>query len=105
MTFCEHCGTELSPEAPICPKCGQPIRGKTIPSTVQTAYNPYKNPTTAALMAIIGGIFGFMGIGHIYAGKIGKGIFILIAGIVLFIVGIVTLFIVVGIPLLIIYAV
>jgi TM2 domain-containing membrane protein YozV len=56
------------------------------------------------LIAIIGGIFGFMGIGHIYAGKIGKGVFILIGGIVLFYVGVFTLIILIGIPLLVIYA-
>ena len=45
-----------------------------------------------------------MGIGHIYAGKIAKGLFILIGGIVLFYVGVFTLIILIGIPLLLIYA-
>lgn len=52
-------------------------------------YNPYKNPTTAVLIAAIGGLVGFSGIGHIYVGKIMKGILLLVAGLILFGVGIV----------------
>lgn len=103
MVFCSHCGKEVaSTGTNFCPNCGQSLTGQVTPN-----YNPYKNPTTAALIAIIGGIFGFMGIGHIYAGKIGKGIIILVGGIILFAVGLLTLSFffgfVAGIPLLIIY--
>jgi TM2 domain-containing membrane protein YozV len=107
MSFCAHCGAAISPEAISCPKCGQPNTAGTstsLTASAQTRQLPYKSPGTAALIAIIGGIFGFMGIGHIYAGKVGKGIFILIGGIVLFFIGIFTLFILIGIPLLIVYA-
>ena len=105
MAFCSHCGAEISPEDSSCPKCSKVTGPATTTTTTTTpSYNPYKNPTTAALIAIIGGIFGFMGIRHIYAGRIAKGIFIMIGGIVLFYAGILTLIILVGIPLLIIYA-
>lgn len=66
-------------------------------------YNPYKNPTTAVLIAAIGGIFGISGIGHMYVGKIMKGIIILIAGFILAAVGALTVAMYIGIPLLIGY--
>lgn len=56
------------------------------------AYPPYKSPGTAALIAIIGGIFGFPGIGHIYLGKIAKGLVILFSGLILFVVALLVLF-------------
>lgn len=101
MPFCSSCGAEISPGSSFCPRCGKAAGFSN--NSPAPPYNPYKNPTTAALIAIIGGIFGFMGIGHIYAGNLGKGLFILIGGIVLFFAGIFTVFIGVGIVLLIIY--
>ena len=85
--YCSNCGEILEnlnyEEIKKCPKCGIDL--------LQTAYTasktsivdqlPYKSPGTAALIAFIGGIFGLLGIGHIYVGKVGKGIGILIAGI------------------------
>jgi TM2 domain-containing membrane protein YozV len=41
-----------------------------------------KNPGVAALLAFLVGI-AFMGVGHIYVGKIGRGIVLLIAGLAL----------------------
>jgi len=46
---------------------------------------PYKSPGTSALIAFIGGIFGLPGIGHIYFGKVGRGIGILLVGLVLYV--------------------
>jgi TM2 domain-containing membrane protein YozV len=53
---------------------------------------PYKSPGTAALIAFIGGIFALPGIGHIYVGKVGKGIGILILGIVLYVVTVIMIY-------------
>jgi len=39
------------------------------------------NPNTAYLVELIGGLFGFFGIGYLYAGKSSDGIIRLIAGI------------------------
>ena len=69
-----------------CPKCGidlLQIAAYTTPKTSIVDQLPYKSPGTAALIAFIGGIFGLLGIGHIYVGKVGKGIGILIAGIII----------------------
>lgn len=52
------------------------------PSIVE--HLPYKSPGTAALIAFIGGIFGLPGIGHMYVGKVGNGIGILILGLILY---------------------
>jgi TM2 domain-containing membrane protein YozV len=59
---------------------------KSIPSRQPSIVTqlPYKSPGTAALIAFIGGIFGLPGIGHIYKGKLGKGIGILILGLFLY---------------------
>jgi TM2 domain-containing membrane protein YozV len=45
----------------------------------------YKSSGTAALLAFIGAIFGLPGIGHIYVGRIGRGLLILVSGFILYI--------------------
>lgn len=93
MVFCKHCGKEvMDADTKFCPKCGKPPADQPTTPTVAVGYNPYKNPGTAALIAIIGGIFGFPGIGHIYVGRIARGILILISGIILFVLGLIAIF-------------
>ena len=48
-----------------------------------------KNPGIAAVLALLLGIVGLWGIGHIYVGKIKRGIVLLVLGIVLVIVAVV----------------
>lgn len=45
----------------------------------------YKSSGTAALIAFLGAIFGLPGIGHIYVGRIGRGLLILFAGFTLYV--------------------
>ena len=45
----------------------------------------YKSSGTAALLAFIGAIFGLPGIGHIYVGRVGRGLLILISGFALYV--------------------
>jgi Predicted membrane protein len=90
--FCSNCGEKLEAYAEIeeCPKCHTALHehSKHIqsppPSVVETL--PYKSPGTAALIAFIGGIFALPGIGHIYVGKVGRGIGILIFGLILYVI-------------------
>ena len=97
--FCSSCGATLTGKYAPCPKCGY----------TKTRYNPsvppqgalYKNEGTALILSIVLGIFGIEGIGQIYVGKVGRGIGILVAGIVLWVVGLVTIAFGVGIALLI----
>ena len=88
--YCSNCGERLEnlnyEEIKKCPKCGIDLlqtAAYTIRKTSIVDQLPYKSPGTAALIAFIGGIFGLQGIGHIYVGKVGKGIGILIAGIII----------------------
>ncbi len=87
--FCSNCGEKLDVDEDIevCPKCRTALHEHSkhidIAKSV-TEQLPYKSPGTAALIAFIGGIFGLPGIGHIYVGKVGKGIGILILGLILY---------------------
>ena len=85
--YCSNCGEILNlndKENNKCPKCGiSPQKGFTQNTSPVVGQPSYKSPGTAALIAFIGGIFGLPGIGHIYVGKVGKGIGILITGIIL----------------------
>jgi TM2 domain-containing membrane protein YozV len=44
---------------------------------------PQKDPGIAAILALVAGIFGLMGMGHIYLGRITRGLIILVSGIAL----------------------
>jgi len=93
--FCSNCGEKLDTDEDIevCPKCHTALHEHSkhidIAKSV-TEQLPYKSPGTAALIAFIGGIFGLPGIGHIYVGKVGKGIATLATGIVLAVLSFVT---------------
>ncbi len=66
----------------------------------QPSYNPnspqptgasYKVESTTILLALLPGLIGLSGIGHIYASKVGKGVAILVGGMILDIIGLSTL--------------
>src|ERR1044071_4397442 len=92
--FCSNCGEKLdaSMNTNECPKCHSVYsalhehsnHSESPPRVVEQL--PYKSPGTAALIAFIGGIFALPGIGHIYVGKVGKGIGILVGGLFLYII-------------------
>lgn len=65
----------------------------------------YKSETVTLILAIVLGLLGLNGVGHLYVGKIGKGVVILIGSLILYTAGLVTLFIGVGIVLIIIFIV
>ena len=84
--FCSNCGEKLDSNEEIkrCPKSGIDLQVGPTYHTPVVQQLPYKSPGTAALIAFIGGIFALPGIGHIYVGKVGKGIVILIGGFILY---------------------
>lgn len=85
MTYCKQCGTELPSGADKCANCGSPAIEGTLQTTVKMDHPvPYKSPGTAALIALVGGLFGFPGIGHIYVGRLRRGTLILVSGLVFF---------------------
>ena len=89
--FCSNCGETLNLNEQIkkCSKCGIDLQQQQIGSTTQNRpivdQLPYKSPGTAALIAFIGGIFTLLGLGHIFVGKIGKGLGILVSGIIIYV--------------------
>ena len=89
--FCSNCGETLEnlndEEIKKCPKCkidfiqiGGPTHNTPVVDQL-----PYKSPGTAALIAFIGGIFALLGLGHMYIGNVGRGIGILISGIIIYV--------------------
>jgi O-antigen ligase len=50
---------------------------------------PFKNNGLSFLIAIIAGVFGFCGIGHIYIGKVLRGVLIMFIGWIPFGIGII----------------
>ena len=86
--FCGSCGAALIGKSTTCMKCGY----------TKTKYNPmtppqgalYKNEGTGLILSIVLGLLGLNGIGQIYAGKVGRGIGIMIGSWVLIVVGVLT---------------
>lgn len=88
--FCSNCGEKLDGQEEIeeCPKCHSALHEHSkhtyiSPSVVEQL--PYKSPGTTALIAFLGGLFALPGIGHMYIGKVRKGIVILIGGLILYV--------------------
>ncbi len=84
--FCSNCGKEIKPNGELrnCPKCDADLTAniRQLSSSVENL--PYKNPGTTALLAFIGGVIALPGIGHMYVGKVGMGVGILIGGFILY---------------------
>lgn len=85
--FCGKCGKPSSNENEFCSKCGSPLKNKSkLTSNPNTYQRPveWKSESITLLLSILLGLFGIQGVGHIYVGKIGKGVGILIGSIILF---------------------
>ena len=102
MSFCTNCGQSLKPEAKFCGGCGTgnlPTQDKSPVDTKQnvgsdnTLQRPpeWKSMGVTIVLTVVLGVLGFGGIGHIYLGKIIKGIVVLIVGIILLIIAIFTM--------------
>lgn len=59
----------------------------------------HKNEGTALVLAALPGVFGLLGIGHMYLGRVWRGIVLLVGGLVLAAVGFGTLWFTFGILL------
>ena len=102
MSFCTNCGQSLKPEVKFCGKCGTgnlPTQDKSPVDTKQnvgsgnTLQRPpeWKSMGVTMVLTIVLGWFGLGGIGHLYLGKIIKGIVLCVVGIILFIITILTM--------------
>jgi TM2 domain-containing membrane protein YozV len=79
LPFCPRCGKEVRDEDAFCPSCGYNLKSAAKPSIPLE----YKSPGIAAVLALVLGFFGLMGVGHIYVGRLARGIVLLIVGIIL----------------------
>ncbi len=112
-TFCGSCGKSIGNEHEYCPKCGAALKGQSNstpnPNTQFQRPVEWKSESTTLLLSILLGLFGIQGVGHLYVGKIGKGVGILIGSIILIIVAIALtatgIGAIIGIPLIIMYIV
>ena len=109
--FCGGCGGPLASKFSPCPKCGHvkttfapppqysnpgvnPQGGYPQGGYPQGGYPQgglYKNEGTGLILSIVLGIFGLCGIGQIYAGRVGRGIGIMIGVWILVAIGIATM--------------
>ena len=111
MAFCDNCGHAIRLGAKFCGSCGNPITEIETPSqdTNQSyAESPpkqnvnsgkvlqrppeWKSMGVTMVLTVVLGIVGLGGIGHLYLGKIIKGIVLCIVGIILLAVTIFTVF-------------
>lgn len=87
--ICQKCGAALEEGAAFCPSCGTRVQAEAQQATTATvgvgatAVPGAKSKSTALVLEIVAGLFGFLGIGWIYAGETQKGILILIGNFVL----------------------
>ncbi|MDA8000136.1 MAG: zinc ribbon domain-containing protein [Alphaproteobacteria bacterium] len=88
--FCGNCGSPLQAKYAPCPKCGHVkttfqnpgVGGPGIPASMI-----YKSEGTTLVLSIVLGLLGVQGVGHLYVGRIGRGVGILVGAIVLLISG------------------
>ena len=97
--YCRKCGFKVEEDDSFCPKCGAALkrgepeppshnrlevdsRGASKVSEVQVTKQP-KNEGLAALLAFLLALIGFLGMGHIYAGRVGRGLILFFVGILL----------------------
>ena len=112
MAFCDNCGHTLRLGAKFCGKCGnqtleqetpsqdtkrsyaeEPPKQKVNSGKVLQRPPEWKSMGVTMVLTVVLGIVGLGGIGHLYLGKIIKGIVLCIVGIILLVVTFMTVFI------------
>ncbi len=76
---CPRCGTQNADQARFCSNCGQPLTAQ-VAATPRTpaAAKPMPDPSTAFVLELVLGLFGFLGIGWVYAGRTTLGLVMLV---------------------------
>lgn len=76
--YCPQCGTAYGANLSFCPNCGAP-RGAVGAATPMRADATSESKATNAMVAeIVGGLLGFLGIGHMMGGNVVLGVVALI---------------------------
>jgi len=88
MEFCPSCGRSVEPSLAYCSYCGVSLRTPSYSSrqpyqTVGTYKRQGKRPWVAAGLALVLGVFGLWGVGHLYAGKFARGIALFFVGLII----------------------
>jgi len=88
MEFCPGCGRAVESSLVYCSYCGVSLRTPSYSSrqpyqTVGTYKRQEKRPWVAVGLALVLGVFGLWGIGHLYAGKFARGIGLLFVGLII----------------------
>lgn len=79
---CPNCHSSIELVWVACPKCGYVLRNVG-PGSTPYPPRPLKDKGTAKILEILPALFGFFGIGHIYAGD-PNGVAWLVGGLVFF---------------------
>ncbi|MDP8907012.1 MAG: hypothetical protein M3M88_05780 [Thermoproteota archaeon] len=80
MVFCRHCERDFSfGDVFYCPTCGKP-RQEVSTVTSPPPQTHSKKPQNTLAISMLAGAIAFNGVGHLYVGKITKGIKLLIVG-------------------------
>ena len=77
LSFCKNCGAHYNEGTRICGNCGATLDAAILPSPLL----PLKKASVSLVLAGLVGVL-FMGIGHVYLGRMGRGIVILFSGVV-----------------------
>lgn len=76
---CRRCGTPVPDNSITCPKCYREVP-RAPPEPKESGS---RDPRIALLLAILPGVFGLWGLGHIYMGLTERGLYLLATGVVL----------------------
>jgi TM2 domain-containing membrane protein YozV len=81
MVFCRHCGKNLQVDnVGFCPFCGAAQKNTNSDTKIRQSLNQPKSSGKTLVIALLAGVVFFNGIGHLYIGKIRRGIIILVIG-------------------------
>ena len=93
--YCQKCGKEINDNSTFCSSCGASTDGSTQTNNIPN-YGPQNNAYVYSREKSngVGIILGFFipGLGHLYAGKIGKGLLIMFSGIILSVISMIAVF-------------
>ncbi len=74
MITCPRCGAQQPAGARFCSTCGQSLSAPVATPIASTL----PDPNTAFALEIVLGLFGFLGIGRVYAGRVPLGLILLV---------------------------
>jgi hypothetical protein len=78
--YCTKCGMMIDNNSKFCPQCGEQVFNP-CPYQYKGSYNlPKKDVGLTLILAIVGGLLMFNGIGQIYVERVGRGFAIMITG-------------------------